>query len=362
MLDFIIRLYKSFLLEKGCDKIKVFLHLGLSKTGTTAIQECLWKHRYKLKKLGIIYPEQFVDISIGFGQHIIPLSLQGRYAIGRERLLKRLESFFKELQLESEGSTVLFSSEEMLFIKPEIMANILLQFNLRVFIIIYLRRQDLWFESLYKEVIKNYRSERKYKVEFFRNFIRESPHLVIADYSNLIDTWQRAFPDGKIIPRIYDRSVFPESNVILDFLSIVGIDTYNEIEYRIEANPSLSHLSTLVMRKINEKYYLNPEEHDRCIQYLFRLDEEEGSPIRTFFTLPERLEFLGRFREANERLFRDWFSCENKFVLSEEEIRFYEEQDRIAELEIEKMVEDRYRKVLTYLMEENVKPLVNFKI
>lgn len=162
--------------------------------------------------------------------------------------------------------------------------------------------------------------------------------------------------DLQIIPRIYDRKLFPEGNIILDFLSLLGIDMPEAKEQKMEVNPSLSHLSALVMRKINEKFNLTPDEHAKCIQYLFKLDREEGSPIKSFFTLPERIAFLEHFRESNERLFREWFGTENQFVLTEEEMKFYEEQDKIPREEIEKMVEDRYRKVIAYMMEEGLRP------
>ncbi|MCS7200416.1 MAG: hypothetical protein NZ850_08795, partial [Caldimicrobium sp.] len=167
--------------------------------------------------------------------------------------------------------------------------------------------------------------------------------------------WQQIFPEAKVIPRIYDRSLFPDGDVILDFLSILGIEMPEARTCKIEANPSLSVISTLALRKINEKFNLSVEEHKKVVKYLISIDREEGSPIKSFFTLPERIEFLEHFRESNERLFREWFGTENKFVLSEEEIKFYEEQDKISKEEIDKMVEDRYRKVLAYLMEENTK-------
>ncbi len=182
--------------------------------------------------------------------------------------------------------------------------------------------------------------------------IKDSYTLKVIDYYGKLKSWKTVFPEAIILPRIYDRKLFLKGNVILDFLSVLGIEMPEAKEYKIEANPSLSHLSTLTMRKINEKFDLTPEEHSQVIKYLFKLDREEGSPIKTFFTLPERIEFLEHFRESNERLFNEWFGTENKFVLTEEEIKFYEEQDKIPREEIEKMVEDRYRKVLAYMMEK----------
>jgi len=137
-------------------------------------------------------------------------------------------------------------------------------------------------------------------------------------------------------------------DVISDFLSLIGIQEYIDIPNTFKnKNPSLSVLSTLVMRKINEFYSLPPRIYFEVINYLLTLDREEGSgPLKTFFTLEERIEFLERFRESNERLFREWFNSENKFVLTPEEIEFYKEQDKIPKDEIERLVEERYQKVV----------------
>jgi hypothetical protein len=132
------------------------------------------------------------------------------------------------------------------------------------------------------------------------------------------------------------------------------------MKYKIEMNPSLSHISALALRKINEQFNLRNEERLKVIHYLLKLDREEGSgPLKTFFTLDERIEFLERFRESNERLFREWFNSENKFVLTQEEIEFYKEQDRIPKEEIERLVEERYQKVVENVIKKiEAKPKV----
>jgi len=143
--------------------------------------------------------------------------------------------------------------------------------NIRVSkIVCYLRRQDLWLESGYKQAVKSpfNRSTEKFKIKYF-------------DYYSKLSNWKQAFPEAEIIVRIYDRKLFPEGNVILDFLQALGIDMPEAREYKIEANPSLSHLSTLVMRRINEELNLSPQDRWKVVNYLLELDRREGSILKT---------------------------------------------------------------------------------
>lgn len=48
-------------------------------------------------------------------------------------------------------------------------------------------------------------------------------------------------------------------------------------------------------------------------------------------------------------MFKEYFGCENKFVLSEDETEFYRKQDKIPREVVEKAVEERYRKVMEFM-------------
>ena len=337
--------------------MKLYLHIGMSKTGTSSIQHFLWRNRgIILGKYGILYPETGIHLGSGAHHYL-------KWCISSNLNFKETiedvpdgEFIYKKLKEEVENKNakgVIIDSEYFMSSNPELVRKFLVFITTDINIIAYFRRQDLWAEQNYSQNIKTYTLKQTKLSEFL------STLQSLYNYYNFLTRWQSAFPEAKIIPRIYDRKLFPEGNVILDFLSILGIDMPEAREQRIEANPSLSHLSTLTLRRINEKFNLTSEEHGKVVQYLFKLDREEGSPLKTFFTLQERIEFLEYFRESNERLFSEWFNCENKFVLSEDEIKFYEEQDKILKEDAEKMVEDRYRKVLAYLMEEKITPRVN---
>jgi len=336
--------------------MELILHIGLSKTGTSAIQNFLWKHKDELlRKYNLLYPSTGIFSGGGvFAHYFIAWALYRSPEVDQRIRVPSLDVISQNLKYELEKQqpeAVILSSEFFMQFRGEYLVR-LKDFIFNLFdnlkIIVYLRRQDQWFESSYIQSVKAYSSRIFNEFKFSAKMAPIDLEWLL-DYYKLLSRWKQAFPEAEIIPRIYDRKLFPDGNVILDFLSVLGIDMPEAREYKIEVNPSLSHLSTLVMRRINEEFDLSPEDHGKVVNYLLQLDKKEGSPIKTFFTLQERIEFLERFRESNEKLFREYFGTENQFVLSPEEIEFYKEQDKIPREVIEKAVEERYRKVLEFM-------------
>ena len=334
-------------------RMRLYLHIGLSKTGTSAIQTFFYRNReILLKELKILYPQTGILIAGGIpAHHFLAFSLfkpnEAKFFNVNTSFEDYMDQMKKEID-ETKPEKVVISSEAFMHYKDEpILEKFSHSLNSlfeEIYILVYLRRQDLWKESSYSQVVKDYGVRVKRIFKESAGYSKELDWLLM--YDKFLSRWKTFFPKAKIIPRIYDRKALPNGDVIKDFLSILGIE-YGKFEnLESDPNPSLSHLSTLALREINEKFDLTPEEHGKIVQYLFKLDKEEGSPLKTFFTLQERIKFLEYFRESNERLFSEWFNCENKFVLSEDEIKFYEEQDKILKEDAEKMVEDRYRKVL----------------
>lgn len=341
------------------DGVKFILHIGSPKTGTSAIQSFLGKYSGKLlEKYSILYPKtgRIRDRGVNAVYPIhtfFPLSLNpfAKKIYGEQVNAKNLKnSLIEEIEI-SGPDVVLLSSEQFSQLNKEKILEFKKTYGFFVTsIIFYIRRQDTLIESLYKQYIKDHNNRTS---QTFSEYVNEALSVGweknFLNYYTYLTYWKQAFPEAKIIVRVYDRKKFPKENIILDFLSVLGIDIPEAREYKIEVNPSISNLSSLVLRKINEKFNLSPEDHVKVVNYLLQLDKQEGSQIKTFFTLQERIEFLERFRESNEKLFREYFGTENQFVLSEEEIEFYKEQDKIPREVIGKAVEERYRKVLEFM-------------
>lgn len=74
--------------------------------------------------------------------------------------------------------------------------------------------------------------------------------------------------------RIYERSKLKNGDVIDDFLSIFGVDRKDVSEEKIEVNPSLSHLSALALKRINEEFDLPSDIHQKVVDFLLEIDKK----------------------------------------------------------------------------------------
>lgn len=345
--------------------MRLILHIGLTKTGTSAIQTYCWNNReVLLSRYKILYPVTglffgagpahykftwfyFKDLEKRIKDSEILNELRGNYK-SIKQLFEELMQELNNINISDFPNSMIFSCENYSVINPELLVSDIYEFSDKIrlseiIVIIYLRRQDKWLEAAYSQHVKG-----GYYTDF-KSFTANSLKRNDLYYWDILNRWRKAFPEAKIVPRIYDRKLFPNGNVIIDFMSVLGIKIQQTVNYNIEANPSLSFASILALRKINEKFNLSITDRKRVVKYLMKLDKEERTPIKTLLTLPERIEFLEQFRDINERLFREWFDTENKFVLSEEEIEFYKIQDSISIEEIEKIIEHRYARILDFI-------------
>jgi len=332
---------------------KLILHIGLSKTGTSAIQNFLWFNRNEFySNYSILYPETGIFGGGGIYAHYkLAWSIYKPEEVNINDIKPidyLADSLYKEIE-NYNPKIVILSSEAFMHYKENTyikkLMDLLKEITSDVSVVVYFRRQDLWVESSYLQVIKT----GQIKVTPFKDSVNHAKNFLnwLLKYDEFLSRWKVY---ANIIPRIYDKKLFPYGNVILDFLSILGID-YPAEKAQIEVNPSLSHISALVLREINERFELPKELHRRVVQYLLEQDKVNKHPLKSFFTLEERLSFLERYRESNERLFREYFNSENRFVLSEEEIEFYREQDEILKDKerLEGDIRERYEMVMEYL-------------
>jgi hypothetical protein len=101
----------AFLLRKGLRLLKVILHIGAHRTGTTSLQRSLWQNRVKLKQNGVVY----WGPSVTRGGRFSGL-LRGPGAETREtarRIARNSGAIRLEMQrLEGRGMDTLLVSEE----------------------------------------------------------------------------------------------------------------------------------------------------------------------------------------------------------------------------------------------------------
>ena len=230
----------------------IFLHVGIHKTGTTAIQNvCMANHR-ELLNAGILFPKA------GFvGQ----ASLHPAATSGHSRLVRFLsktdvsnvppagQALLRDIESGSWNRLVL-SSEVLSAPRNRGAIECVAWFRRQGFevkLIAYLRRQDSWLDSFYRERLKWHAREARSIDEFWR-----AEGDAWLNYKTRIGDWVAAVGREHAEIRSYE-DVQHTGGVVGDFLEIIGADpaTLNLARSADVHNPSIPPAAADLLRAVN---------------------------------------------------------------------------------------------------------------
>lgn len=212
----------------------LYIHVGYHKTGTTAIQNYLWAHRAELAAAGVCYPEiglsgpthgKLANVFRGEAfrgalQQMRPLPGPEEfdpYRLDAGEDVASLYNALHEAVLNGGCPTTVISSECFLeWFDPALVAEQVLPWGIDVKVIIYLRRQDLWIQSVFNQIVKD--RFLRYNREF-----QSMPQYEQMDYKSTLDRWAAAFGKERLIVRVYEKGQLKDDDVIADFLSVLGL-------------------------------------------------------------------------------------------------------------------------------------------
>ncbi len=204
-----------------------FVHAGTHKTGTTAIQRFLATNWEALKQAGLYYPcagRRSADLP---GHHNIAAELGGEanFNISAGALADVAAEVAR-----FRAPSVCFSSERFATLHDRADALVALRDAIvasgyRPRIVVYVRAQPGYAESLYTELVKlgSARSMASYLDEIVTRGVATAPHASFRfEYGALIDGFARVFgPDAVIVRGYRDRG--QAHWLIHDFLDAVGV-------------------------------------------------------------------------------------------------------------------------------------------
>lgn len=195
---------------------RVIIHIGVPKTGTTAVQKFLCDNRNALLGAGWLYPG---NICRGFGQHDLAFLLGGGYpewATVQPRSLAELLALLRQEITSVPHRQLLISSENFyLLCSPQALADCLRELGYapgEVGIVVYLRRQDDAVESWYNQAVK---------AQGYAGTLSE--HAAAAgdlwDYATRLARWAEVFGADNMSVHCYSTG----GDVRHDFLRVLGI-------------------------------------------------------------------------------------------------------------------------------------------
>jgi len=286
------------------DEPVLFIHAGSHKTGTTAIQQTLGAARGELRRQGICWPR----LGSNPVHHKLVQSLHD------QGLLARLNAGWmaRRVRRQSQGcrATVL-SSERLYRIGYELIGNeprdsdarrrrrsevlgrlralFVEDFDIRV--ILYLRRVDLFAESMFKELLfrKDYRGRYP-----FARFLEEQDALF------RYDARIREFEDclGPVSVHAYDA--LKGTGVVPHFFSLIGATPPGTAASDARVRRSASNAGAWFLLQLAQQRDLSPSDRRRVLEFCLSdaWPEPPDAPRSLWPSATEHSAFLDTYRSA----------------------------------------------------------------
>ena len=227
-------------------KRALILHVGMGKTGTTAIQNALWDNRDVLAECGVTYP---TIGAVAKAHHLITPRCPPFLAHTGWRFLEVAE--WAPMLAQSGTNTILMSSELIVWAEPDEVAEFCaaLSEHFHVKAAIYLRRQDNALMAGYNQMIKAGTQIQTVEKLIDRQLSRQ-------DYLAKIWPWEKALGAENLIVAPYERGQFHKGDLIDDFLlRVLGMERPEGFEVADVRNP-------------NPRFSRAAMEYKRCINNL----------------------------------------------------------------------------------------------
>ena len=171
--------------------VRLLLHIGTEKTGTTTIQRFCRQQSSALSRAGILYPR-----TLGKPGHKLLTGISLPYAARKDicpaiDVAQAAHGLAEEIR-RARPATVLLSCEQLSARCDaehiEVLKHFLSPLNAEVRVVVYLRRQDDFLMSSYSTSVKGRRGDRLGTRSAIRNTKR-------YNYLELLDRWSAAFPN-----------------------------------------------------------------------------------------------------------------------------------------------------------------------
>lgn len=295
----------------------LYIHIGTMKTGSTAIQTFLYSNRDYLNKNNFAFPERVFEYPEK------PNRRNGTFLAVAADLNGREDRLYDASIVEQQISTIekcFESSDNVILTEETAWQHITVdrkeawerlikrsqEAGIRIKVVVYLRRQDLYIESYWKQAIKYSR----YKWSF-EHCLEKYPKKIKLDYLSNLDEIAASIGKENIIVRRYQREDLEEGDVVVDFLSIVGLpidEIKNEILNAESKNISITNNVAAIAVQLNSIPNLSKKDSRRLKPFLLAVSELEGKrKLKTsMFTNEEAIAFVEQFRENNNLLAREY--------------------------------------------------------
>jgi hypothetical protein len=203
--------------------MRLIIHIGYNQTGTQSIQSYCVNNSEALQRDGLCYPKAGIHNNAHRAVSKLFVGAPSSAVVDAPKdLLPRINQEFAE----SGCGDLLLSSEHLVLASPghikamhDAFQNDFGMEECRI--IVYLRRHDLWFESLFNQAVQNVDSP-PWELDIKDYIIQllggggNMPH-----YLTVLDRWATEFGQESIVVRPFENGQFKRGNLVCDFFDSV---------------------------------------------------------------------------------------------------------------------------------------------
>ena len=238
------------------------IHVGLGKTGSSAIQKSFRVNSPRLRKEGVHYCDLWLTRpSVGKHGFSPPNELMTLLRADKDAAADRLMAIFNpDNPAFADAHTVVWSNEALAMqwvSMGNFIARVSDQCNVKI--ILYFRNQVDWLVSAYLQwAIKD--KQTAGRIRTWQQFLKDTKR--VTDYISVIENWKTYSKTAQIIHRSYDST----DNIVHDFISVIGLKIELEGERdRIYETPGYT---ALALFKILNDQYDEPKQPEPLLRLL----------------------------------------------------------------------------------------------
>lgn len=286
-----------------------FLHVGTHKTGTTSIQSFLRANQILLSEQNykvFLFKENF---------HVLAYYL----GFGTPSAFKELSSLCLLDDFEENFRQFLTSVEQRCIISSEVffensnndnlnrLKDVFYDFDVKI--IVYIRRQDEYAVSAFKESVRH-----PFSV-FDINY-----HLGNADWFERIEQFSRIFGEKNVIVRVFESKQLVCQDLICDFCDAIGLKIPSNFDTKIyKDNTALPDIVTELLKLLNSNFNSRAEIQNFENFVLRFISKDSSEYMCEYLTYDERINIYEKFLFSNQSLALKYLGRENNNLFSRPE-------------------------------------------
>lgn len=291
--------------------MKIFLHIGNYKTGSTAIQSFLFSNRDSLRALGYYVPETG---RIGDAHHAWAGSLLGRPGSPGDT-----DGLYGKIleELDRSGCDKAIVSSETLFnkvIPGDVVARLP---GHDIAVLAYLRRQDEFASAFYMQLVKHPNFMRAEPPDLSRFMLQRGP----VNYLNILNSWADAVGPDAVDVHPYEKAQLPDG-LIPDFLTRIGLppDALPAGSKAPSVNVTIE-TELIEYLRIANGLGLSHDEHTKLLHALSQISltwpSAKGLSKRNVFSPAQRRDLLAAWEDSNAEIARTFLKRNDGVLFTE---------------------------------------------